>query len=224
MIVTIDGPTASGKSSAARLLAEHMGAIYIYSGLLYRGVAYLLGTTWEYHADTIARADKKHIDWCVRALCYTYSPEHGACIYGNHESITPYMKSHYTDTLASSVSTNAYVRESINSLQQQLAEENHVVIDGRDAGTVVFPNADVKFYLTAAEYIRVLRWRHDQRKRGHLCSLLDSMRALRQRDRRDTLRATSPLKPAHDAYHVDNSQLTLTQTVQMLRMVIRHHQ
>jgi len=220
MVITIDGPTASGKSSVARRLANRMFALYVYSGLLYRAIAYVLAYHRHYTDDTIHHASCDDVDWCIDILTYTYVPETGAHVYVDEHDITPHLKTSHVDTLASIVSMNAYVRHGVNMLQHRLAHKHTVVIDGRDAGTVVFPRADIKLYMTAAEYIRAMRWRSDQIARGHRYGLLESFRILRNRDMRDQSRDVSPLHQASDAYFIDNSQLDVYQTVKLVSMII----
>jgi len=213
MIVTIDGPTASGKSSVARDLAYHLSMYYLYSGLLYRGIAYLLWQSYGYDYSMIANVRKEDLDACVASLSYVFSPARGALLYADSHDITSHLKLSYIDNLSSIVSINAQVRDTVYHLQHTIADTHDIVVDGRDTGTSVFPHATYKFYLTAHDAIRARRWQQDQYKRGKTYTFAESLQKLRARDHQDTQRVLSPLLQAADAYHVDNSHLNITETV-----------
>ena len=224
MIITIDGPVASGKSSVARILAQRFSAYYMYSGLLYRALAYSLHRDYGYTQKTISKVQQNDVDAVIARISYVYSLQTGSHVYIDHEDVTPFLKQSHVDMLASSVSVNPYVRQCVNALQHAVAQEQNVIADGRDMATAVFPYADVKVYLTAASYIRAMRWKQDQARHGNACSLFHSMRMLRQRDYQDINRSAYPLKRADDAYYVDNSQMTIQQTVALLSRLIHTHQ
>ncbi len=224
MIITIDGPTASGKSSVARHLACQLSAYYVYSGLLYRALAYALSHDFEYLDDAIATPAAEHVQACVRDIAYICYDDAVPHIYYRGVEITQYLKTSAIDRLASRVSVDPEVRDAVTRMQHDIAKSQDVVVDGRDAGTIVFPAAEIKFYITAASYIRAMRWRKDQQQRGFSYSLHQSLQQLRERDYRDIHRCASPLVPAIDAYHIDNSQLDIQQTVALMSMITHHSQ
>lgn len=223
MIITIDGPSASGKSSVARHIARQLSAYYIYSGLLYRAVAYVLHDQYGYTQETIADVQESDVDDCVKHITYVCHDSTTPQIYFDDNEITSYLKYSHVDTLASQLSTNAYVRSVVDRMQRDIAMSRDAVIDGRDAGTTVFPDADVKFYITAAAYVRALRWRHDQKQLGNIYTLRESLHTIHDRDYRDSCRTVSPLVPAADAFHIDNSQLDIQQTARLIRIITHYY-
>lgn len=207
MIITIDGPTASGKSSVARNLAEKLGIMYINSGLLFRGIAYVMKTEPPASLEHILLANQES------ALSYQYSQKDGAQMVYRGTTITPYLKTPEVDRLASEIGLNLQVREIIQRYQQDLALRQSVIAEGRDCGTVIFPHADYKFYITAPLEVRAQRWQHEQEKKGLSYSLEESKRLIEERDTRDSERALAPLTVPHDAFVIDSNFLTIDQVV-----------
>jgi len=222
MIITIDGPTASGKSSIAKRLAYRLSAYYVYSGLLYRALAYALSRQYRYTHETIAQADPAHVAWCMERIRYTYHTTYGACITFQQCDITPYLKNADIDALASAASQEDTMRRYVYYAQHRIAASHSVIVDGRDAGTTVFPQAHVKFYVTAAEYIRILRWRGDQRRRGYHHDVITCFHRLKQRDRQDSSRHLSPLQQAPDAFYIDTSQLSVDCATALMCTIIAY--
>ncbi len=217
MIITIDGPTASGKSSAGRTLAKKLGYYYIYSGLLYRAIAYLLIKHFNYTLQTIAQVKEHELESIIDSKKFVYQFNDGECIKFNHEDITPHLKDALIDQAASLVSTNPMVRSYVDQMQKIMASEYDAVVDGRDAGTQVFPNAEYKFFLTAKPEVRAKRWQAQQKKRGEDISLDDALEFISIRDTRDSTRDHAPLKKAEDAIEIDNSDLSLEETINRLQ-------
>ncbi len=146
MIVTIDGPTASGKSTVARLLAEQLAGLYINSGLLFRAVGYAIRCKGLSPEEDFS---EQEIENFVNAINYSSTPE-GIQIAYQGTIITPHLKTALIDKYASVLGTNKKIREALTTYQQKLARSQDIVVaDGRDAGTVVFPDAELKFFLTA---------------------------------------------------------------------------
>ncbi len=210
MIITIDGPVASGKSTIARALAEQLGYMYLNSGLLFRALAYIYTKERRASDETMMHSTPHEVESIVYQgrIRYTYSMEQGARILLDGVDITPFLKDPDIDRAASLMSLNPAVRQVLLEYQRNFVGENNAVIDGRDAGTVVFPHADVKFYLTASLQIRAQRWHRDQLLKGTTISLEESLQALVERDKRDSTRSVAPLKPACDALILDTSSLT----------------
>jgi cytidylate kinase len=216
MIITIDGPTASGKSSVARQLADTLSLYYLYTGLLYRGLAYLLAEKYGYDEDACKRPDIAHITaiLCAGNFHYAYDKRYGAQIWYGSTCITPYLKTSMVDGLASVISRHAAVRNELVKLQNAIAERHDCIVDGRDCGTVVFPHAQYKFFLQADARSRAGRWCRDQQRQGYTYTIDEACELLSKRDTRDQERDISPLKPADDAICIDNSDATLEQTVE----------
>lgn len=224
MIITIDGPVASGKSSVALFLAHDLKFYYLYTGLLYRGVAYILAQHYRYTPSMMHSPlpDDLYDILHNHQFVYGYTVEEkGAFITFDKEDITPFLKTAAVDAWSSCISASLPVRQAILHLQVTIAEEYNIVADGRDMGTVVFPQAAHKFYLTADKEIRALRWQNDQRRRENNVSLQESIECIQDRDNRDQNRKHSPLTQASDAIVIDNSHLSIYETVKLMRSQIR---
>lgn len=221
-IITIDGPVASGKSTISRMLAKKLGYYYLYSGALYRALAYLLITTKNYTQEQLHNPDMFDVQACLDAkrLVYHYDAQSQEHIFFDSHDITPYLKSSAIDQGASVVSAYPPVRDEINALLRTIATQFDVVVDGRDAGTIIFPEAFPKFYLTASLAVRAARWREAQKKMGNVFTIEQAEQQLTVRDTRDKERAVAPLIVPEDAIIVDNSHLNAEQTLQkMLRYI-----
>jgi len=228
MIITIDGPVASGKSSVAKALAKEMGFYYLYTGLLYRAVAYLLLERLQ--KESGGEVSKQRFEVFVQSLTpqdltfvanlyYDYEEDRPCVFYQEAgtsaaaRDITKQLSHVSIDQLASLVSTNKYVRTQLLDLQQNVAKKYDMVADGRDCGTVVFPNAEYKFYLTADVQVRAERLMLDE-KRGTQERNLEKVKAeVEERDKRDKERDVAPLTIPQGAIIVDNSTLTQEETL-----------
>ncbi|UCF09411.1 MAG: (d)CMP kinase [Candidatus Bipolaricaulota bacterium] len=190
MHIAIDGPAASGKSSVAKALADHFGFLYLETGRMYRAVA--LGLSRGIPLDQL----RLEVTEAGRFLL-------------NGEDVTDELHTPALDRGSSEVATRRDVRERMVSLQREIAEDRDVVMEGRDIGTVVLPNAEVKIFLDAAPEVRAER-RARQRHQRDIEPILED---LRRRDRRDRTRAISPLNPASDAHIIDTSEKALTEVI-----------
>ncbi len=206
MIITIDGPVASGKSTIAELLAKKRGYLYLNTGLLFRAVAYLLYI--------------KNQTLNLSALTYTYTKDNGAQILYKDHNITPLLKTPEMDQLASQVATQKEVREALLVYQRQVAKEHNVVAEGRDTGTVVFPHADYKFYITASLEERAKRWQAYQLIRRNNYTLEDSIAMVNERDTRDEQRNVAPLRIPTGAHVIDTSDMTIDDAVNACQLII----
>jgi cytidylate kinase len=220
MIITIDGPTGSGKSSTARILANKMGIYYLNSGALYRAIAHLLTEHAGYSLHDLANPKIEDILGYLapQRFAYTYTPEESERIFLDNNDITPFLKQNPAiDQAASIVSTNQQVRNRINELCREIAQKHFIVTDGRDMGSVVFPDAAVKFYLNASLDVRTQRWLQEQEKRDNSLSFEEAKKEVAQRDERDLKRPISPLVVPQNAIVIDNSEKSLMETVDELR-------
>ncbi len=220
MIITIDGPTASGKSTIAQLLAEQIGYMYINSGLLYRGVAYIF-IKKKIIISVDQHVSQHEIDALFSEMRYNFTQTEGAVIYYYDENITPHLKTADIDLASSIVAMQPFVRQEILSYERTLADDHNVIADGRDCGTVIFPHAQYKFFITANLDVRADRWQRDQRKVGEEFSLEECKRIIDERDRRDRERSISPMKPADDALIIDTSTLSVQEVITELTTIIR---
>lgn len=222
MIITIDGPTASGKSTVGRLLAKELRYYYLYTGLLYRAVAYLLMKERGYTLESLAHPDISLVEQLLDAkkFHYFYDPTDRERIVYNGVDITDHLKGNTIAQGASIVSADLQVREHLNALQRTIANNHNVVIDGRDSGSVVFPHAEHKFFLTASEDERAVRWQKQQTDRGIMLSIADAQEFIHSRDSRDASRAIAPLTIPNGAQTIDATHLSIAQVLHEIKRTI----
>lgn len=224
MIITIDGPAASGKSTISRKLAQELNYFYLCSGLLYRALAYILINHRNYSIDTLDNPSPEDIEYCLDALRFSYrcDSKKNAFIYFADQDITPYLKEKIMDTLTSIISSNTAVREAITKMQKYIvSHNNNIVVEGRDVGSHVFPQADFKFFITAAVEIRAERWRKDQEKYGNHLTLAQAIAAISDRDEKDKNRIIAPLIIPENAIIIDTSNLTIQQALELMKNHIK---
>jgi CMP/dCMP kinase len=220
MIITIDGPVASGKSTVAQRLAQRLGFYYLNTGLLYRAVAYVVAQQQpEKAASTGCLLEAGDLRF-VTDLAYAYR-DGKAHISLHGQDLTSQLYQPALDQQASIISTQPAVREALLALQRSIGKTHDVIADGRDCGTVVFPQADVKFYLTADVQTRAQRLMQGDRKYVGM-DLAQVMAAVQERDQRDQMRPIAPLKVPHDATVIDASTMTIDQVVERLFGLIKH--
>lgn len=216
MIITIDGPTGSGKSSAARGLAEKLNFYCMSSGSLYRALAYILLHNFDYTKQTLENPNTKDIEKALESNKFIYELDTQDCgnVFYDGKNLTPYLKSELVSQGASIIATNSNVRQLLTALQRSLAKNKNLILEGRDSGSVVFDNADVKFYLTAEFGERAQRWQEVQKKRGDEITFEQAKEQIKERDTRDQERKISPLIIPKDAIIIDNTRLNKEQTIQ----------
>lgn len=218
MIITIDGPVASGKSTVSRILARELGYYYLCSGLLYRALGYLLINHHSYTLETIAHATDVDIAYCLDPdrFVYCYAPDTQERIFFDGIDITIYLKDRFMDKVSSIISVDQRVRHAITTIQRHIGSQYDLVIDGRDVGSVVFPYAEVKFFITASVAVRADRWRKDQEKYGNHFSHNDAVAIITDRDERDKNRTIAPLIIPQHAIIIDTSDLDVVQTIKRM--------
>lgn len=206
--VAIDGPAGAGKSTIAKLVAKEKGYIYVDTGAMYRGLAI------HFLNKGIDPEDRDAVAEACRDAEVTIGYEDGVQqIYLNGENVTSMLRTEETGNMASKTSAIPEVREKLLELQRSLAREKDVIMDGRDIGTNILPDADVKIYLTASVETRARRRYDELREKGEDCSLEEISRDIKERDERDMTREIAPLKKADDAVLVDSSDMTIQQVV-----------
>jgi len=207
--ITIDGPTASGKGSIARAIATHGGFFYLDTGLLYRAMGYIASQDYSREAiDAATFWTEQLVAQYRERLRYAYHGDR-ACIMVDGIDVTALLRTPDMDWFASHVSSVPLVRHGLRELQRTLAHEHDIVIDGRDCGTVLFPHAPHKFFITASLEVRVARAAADSARRARGMSLAAIQEAVCMRDVRDLIRPISPLVPAADARILDTTTLSL---------------
>lgn len=214
--VAIDGPAGAGKSTVAKAVAKRLGYIYVDTGAMYRAMAlYLL----RQHIDA---GDTDGISRASRHADITISYEDGLQqVILNGENVTAFLRTEEVGNMASASSVNPDVRRKLVELQQALAARENVVMDGRDIGTCVLPDADVKVYLTASTQCRAKRRYDELAARGENCDLEAIEADIRERDRRDMTREFSPLRQAEDAVLVDSSYMTVEEVIERIISLVR---
>ena len=202
--IAIDGPAGAGKSTIAKLVAKKKGYIYVDTGAMYRGLAI------HFLKKGISADDVAAIEAACDDEDVTIGYENGMQqVYLNGENITALLRNEDVGTMASRTSGIPKVRATLMDLQQTMARTKDVVMDGRDIGTVVLPNADVKVYLTASVECRAKRRYLELQEKGVECNLEEIAKDIEERDYRDMHRETSPLRQAEDAVLVDSSDMTI---------------
>jgi CMP/dCMP kinase len=210
-IIAIDGPAGTGKSTIALRLAQHFGWRYIDSGAMYRGVALYAAEQGVPWADAAA---------LVR-LCAQLTFEFAVCegqlaVYVGGRNVTQAIRSQAVGEGASQVATLQSVRAVLVRTQQRLGDAGGIVMDGRDIGTVVFPGADVKFYLDATPEARGRRRWLELQQRGEQASLPEVIEMIRRRDHEDRTRDASPLRIAENAYYIDTTNLSIDDVFELM--------
>ncbi len=189
LIITIDGPSGAGKTTVSRILADNLGYKYIDTGALYRGIAFEAITANLSHDD----------DQGLEKLCSTLEmkfvrDEKGLRLISNDSDITDQIRTPEISMFASAASAKSVVRKFLLGLQRDMGKEKGVVFEGRDMGTVVFPDADVKFYLDASDKVRAFR-RYKELKAKTSQTLDEVEKDMKRRDENDSTRELAPLKP-----------------------------
>ena len=212
LIITIDGPAGTGKSTAARELASRLGLPFLDTGAMYRAVA------WRCLKNGISFDDESQIVKQARQIRFEFS-KNRLLIDGNDPGDE--LRSDEISRAASVVATFPAVREVLVEQQRKLAGEYSLVSEGRDQGTVVFPQANCKFFLTASPDVRAERRWNDLRAGNPAISKEMILREIEQRDERDRNRKAAPLKPAEDAIIIDNSNKTREEVVSLMAENVR---
>lgn len=215
LIIAVDGPSGSGKSSSSRLLAERLGYQYVDTGALYRVIGLLAVE------NNVSSEDVTHLAVLCEGLALRFLPEaHGLRILLGERDISAAIRRPEVSQMASKVSAQPIVRQRLLSVQRELGATGGVVMEGRDIGTKVFPEADVKFYLDASPEVRGRRRYAELEQQGVATDLQETIQEMAERDQRDSSRSHAPLQRATDAVFIDTTALSLVEVVEtMLRTV-----
>ena len=206
--VAIDGPAGAGKSTIAKLVAKEKGYIYVDTGAMYRALAihFLEKKVSAEETDQVVAA-------CKDAEVTIVYEEGVQQVYLNGKNVTCQLRTEEVGNMASKTSAIPEVRAKLLELQRGLARSSDVIMDGRDIGTNILPDADVKIYLTASVETRAKRRFDELTERGELCDLEEIKKDIRERDTRDMNREIAPLKQAEDAILVDSSNMGISEVV-----------
>lgn len=216
--LAIDGPAGAGKSTIAKRIAKQLGFIYVDTGAMYRAMAlYFLRN----HIDS---SESNKIEEACKSVVVTIEYKDGEqLVVLNGENVNSYIRTEEVGNMASTTSVNKAVRLKLVELQQKLAEKENVVMDGRDIGTYVLPNADVKIYLTASSKERARRRWAELRDKGIEADIDEIEKDIVERDNRDMTREFAPLKQAEDALYLDSSEMTIDEVVDQIISLIKHN-
>ena len=210
--IAIDGPSGTGKSTTAKILAKDLSFIYIDTGAMYRAVGlYCVKNNIDIEDEETIKNNLDNIDINIFYKDGTQEIEL------NHEIVSKEIRENHISHCASVVSQYKDVREKLVSLQQNLAKKNSVIMDGRDIGTVVLPDADLKIYLIASDEERAKRRYKELLEKGQDVEYDTILKELKERDYRDSHRENSPLKRADDAIELDNTNMTIEEVVNKVK-------
>ena len=215
--IAIDGPAGAGKSSIAKALSKRLGYIYIDTGAMYRAVALF------FVENNVSDGADSRIESLLEKLEISIKYEDGAQkVILNGEDVTGKLRLEEIGKLASKFSAIGSVREKLVALQRKLAQKENVVMDGRDIGTVVLPNAGLKIYLSASSKVRAKRRYLELLEKGHTDLDINEIEdEIIKRDEADMNREISPLKQADDAYYLDSSDMTLEEVVSKILSMVK---
>lgn len=206
--IAIDGPAGAGKSTIAKRVAAKLQFVYVDTGAMYRAMAYY------FLQEGLGKDDVDLFSEKCKDVSITIRYEDGEqIVLLNGENVNPVLRTEAVGNMASVSAVNPDVRKKLVELQKKLAAEQDVIMDGRDIGTCVLPNADLKIYLTASSYVRAKRRYSELSAKGVACDLNEIEADIIDRDQRDMNREISPLKQAEDAVYLDSSDMTIDEVV-----------
>ncbi|BFL47145.1 (d)CMP kinase [Lactonifactor longoviformis] len=206
--IAIDGPAGAGKSTIAKEIARQLSFVYVDTGAMYRAMAYYL------LQQGIPPEDAQGMEKACRTADITIQYENGEQqVILNHENVTARLRSEEVGNMASVSSASPAIRRKLVELQRQMARSTNVVMDGRDIGTQVLPDANVKIFLTASAHTRAVRRYKELTERGIACDIHAIEADINERDHRDMTREISPLRQAEDAVLVDTSDMDIPEVI-----------
>ena len=213
--IAIDGPAGAGKSTIAKNLAKDRNMVYVDTGAMYRAIGLYCsrkGISGDDEATIVGELENINV-----SIAYENGEQ---VVYLNGENVNGFIRTPEAGNMASAVSVYGKVRKKMVELQQNLAKTTSVVMDGRDIGTVVLPNAEVKIYLTASSEVRAKRRYDELIAKGMECDLATLQKEIEERDYRDMNREVSPLKKAEDAVELDTSYMTIPEVVEAMQKIV----
>ena len=218
-LIAIDGTAGTGKSSVGCAVAAHLGYGFLSTGVMYRDLAY------KVFAKKINPEDHDAVLEAARQLRFTFmrQPDAKLKMFVDGEYLGDKLHLEEVGAVASRVSTNGEARRVLTDKMRDVGEDGGIVMEGRDVGTVVFPDAEIKFYLDASAEERAKRRVNQLKEAGQKADYNQILKMIQERDYRDSHRAVSPLKPAEDAVVIDTSSLTMQQVIDAVLEKIKHY-
>ena len=218
MIIAIDGPAGSGKTTTARKVAQILGFIHINTGAMYRGIAL------KFIREKVSLDDTSSIERILNNTQLDFGGPNNAILYMNGEDISAEIISSMVTENVSQISSISEVRVKLVDYQRKMAQGRNVVLEGRDIGTVVFPNADYKFYLVADIEVRAERRKQEIEVTGDHMTKEEIIMYIKDRDQKDSSRQHSPLMKAEDAIEVDTTDLKIEEQVNYIINIVNYNQ
>ncbi|WP_442862157.1 (d)CMP kinase [Alkalibacterium sp. MB6] len=216
MTIAIDGPASSGKSTVAKKIAKELGLIYVDTGAMYRALTYAA------LKNNVNIKNETELVNLLSGLVITFEwKKDGQRVFLNDTEVTDEIRENNVTNTVSIVSAHKLVREEMVRRQQKMAENNGVVMDGRDIGTVVLPKSDLKVFLVASVKERAERRHKENKTRGVQSDLEQLKKDIADRDYKDSTRETSPLKQAEDAIRIDTTKLSIEEVVNEIKKLIK---
>ncbi len=220
IIIAIDGYSSTGKSTFAKLVAKGLGYIYADSGALYRAVTYFAFTNG--FIDTEGAIDKDNLQKVLPKIEISFKTnkkgESVTCL--NDSNIEKYIRTSKISSNVSRIAELPFVRDFVNVMLRRMGQDKGLVMDGRDIGTAVFPNAELKIFMTATEQVRAMRRFKELQAKGEKDTFESVLEGLKKRDYIDTHRSTDPLTKAKDAIELDNSSMTLEEEIEWINRIL----
>lgn len=215
-VIALDGPSGSGKSTVAKMIAQQLGLIYIDTGAMFRAAAYVLQHTGiDFTKPTLDSSEEATIDKFFHQHRFQFAPEPGVLILLDNLNLTDVIREHHVSKLASQISKHKVIRDFLKNWQREIVKDSPAILDGRDIGTVIFPNALLKVFLTASAEERATRRFEELKERGQLdISFETILKDIKERDYEDTQRVIAPLKKAEDGIELDSTGKTIPQIVE----------
>lgn len=214
-VIALDGPSGSGKSTVAKMIAEQLGLIYIDTGAMFRAAAFALQHTGiDFSTPKLNEEDEAEIAQFFHEHRFQFAPEPGVLILLDNLNLTDVIREHHVSKLASKISKYKVIRDFLADWQRSIVKDRPAILDGRDIGTVIFPNAILKVFLTASPHERAFRRLEELKSRGQ--SDLDYetiLKDIQERDFEDMNREIAPLKKAEDCIELDSTGKTIPQIV-----------
>ena len=214
MVIAIDGPAGSGKSTTAKNVAEKLGFIHINTGAMYRGISL------KCIQEDVNMEDPSQLNHLLTHTKLEFAAEGELALFMDGVDISAEITSVEVTDFVSQVSAISQVREKLVQYQRKMAEGLNVVLEGRDIGTVVFPNADHKFFLVADIHERARRRKKEMEAKGEVVSLEELTAEMLERDRKDSTRKHSPLKKAEDAVEIDTTGISIEEQVNRIVEIV----
>ena len=218
MIIAIDGPAGSGKTTTARKVAQILGFIHINTGAMYRGIAL------KFIREKVNLDDTSAIERILNNTLLDFAGPNNAILYMDGEDISAEIISSMVTENVSQISSISEVRVKLVEYQRKMAQDQNVVLDGRDLGTVVFPNADYKFYLIADIEVRAERRKQEIEVTGDYMTKEEIIMFIKDRDQKDSSRQHSPLMKAEDAIEVDTTDLKIEEQINYIINIVNYNQ